>query len=61
MKKSQLALLIGTLCLSGSPYAGIMRHDIDVQEYRDFAENRGKYAIGATDIPLYRKDGSFDG
>lgn len=61
MKKSQLALMIGTLCLSGSPYAGIMRHDIDVQEYRDFAENRGKYAIGATDIPLYRKDGSFDG
>ncbi|WP_185749305.1 S6 family peptidase [Pantoea dispersa] len=61
MKKSQLALLIGTLCLSGSPYAGIMRHDIDVQEYRDFAENRGKYAIGATDIPLYRKDGTFEG
>lgn len=59
MKKSQLALLIGILCLSGSPYAGIMRHDIDVQEYRDFAENRGKYAIGATDIPLYRKDGTF--
>ncbi|MHB2092366.1 S6 family peptidase [Pantoea dispersa] len=61
MKKSQLALLIGTLCLSSSPYAGIMRHDIDVQEYRDFAENRGKYAIGATDIPLYRKDGTFEG
>ncbi|BAN99363.1 hypothetical protein E05_45970 [Plautia stali symbiont] len=32
-----------------------------MQEYRDFAENRGKYVVGATNIPVYRKDGSFDG
>ena len=61
MKKSQLALLIGAACLSGSPQAGIIRHDVAMQEYRDFAENRGKYAVGATNVPVYRKDGSFDG
>ena len=61
MKKSQLALLIGAACLSGSPQAGIIRHDVDMQEYRDFAENRGKYKPGEVNIPVYRLDGTFDG
>jgi len=36
-----------------------MLNDIDVQTYRDFAENLGKYKVGATNVPVYRKDGSF--
>jgi len=61
MKKSPLALLIGAFCISGTADAGIMRHDVDVQEYRDFAENLGKYKPGAEHIPVYRSDGSLDG
>ena len=38
-----------------------MRHDINVQDYRDFAENLGKYKPGATHVPVYRKDNSLDG
>ncbi|KAA5937110.1 autotransporter outer membrane beta-barrel domain-containing protein [Pantoea sp. Bo_2] len=38
-----------------------MRHDIDVQEYRDFAENLGKYSVGLTNIPVYKMDGSLSG
>ncbi|MGJ0193861.1 S6 family peptidase [Pantoea sp. RRHST58] len=38
-----------------------MRHDIDVQEYRDFAENLGSYSVGSTNIAVYKKDGSLSG
>ncbi|WP_374044850.1 S6 family peptidase [uncultured Pantoea sp.] len=38
-----------------------MRHDIDVQEYRDFAENLGNYSVGLTNIPVYKMDGSLSG
>jgi len=38
-----------------------MRHDIDVQEYRDFAENLGRYAPGEKNIPVYKKEGSLSG
>lgn len=37
-----------------------MRHDIAVQDYRDFGENLGKYKVGATHVPVYRKDGQLD-
>lgn len=36
-----------------------MLNDIDVQDYRDFAENLGGYNVGRMDIPVYRKDGSL--
>ncbi|WP_242456654.1 S6 family peptidase [Pantoea agglomerans] len=38
-----------------------MRHDIDVQEYRDFAENLGRYSVGLKNIPVYKMDGSLSG
>jgi len=37
-----------------------MRHDIAVQDFRDFGENLGKYKVGATHVPVYRKDGQID-
>jgi len=40
-------------------YAGIMLNDIDVQEYRDFAENMGRYSVGSINVPVYKKDGSL--
>nr|CDS57070.1 putative IgA-specific serine endopeptidase [Serratia symbiotica] len=38
-----------------------MRHDIEVQDYRDFGENLGKYSVGSMHIPVYKKDGSLSG
>ncbi|WP_428984340.1 S6 family peptidase [Pantoea vagans] len=38
-----------------------MRHDVDVQEYRDFAENLGNYSVGLTNIPVYKMDGTLSG
>jgi serine protease autotransporter len=55
------AALYCTFFICTKSYAGIMRHDIDVQEYRDFAENLGKYSVGLTNIPVYKMDGSLSG
>lgn len=38
-----------------------MRHDVDVQEYRDFAENLGRYTVGSSHLPVYKKNGSLSG
>lgn len=36
-----------------------MLNDIDVQTYRDFAENLGNYNAGATNVPVYKKRDHF--
>lgn len=36
-----------------------MLNDIDVQTYRDFAENLGNYNAGAMNVPVYKKEGSL--
>ena len=55
------ALGYGIILISFSGYAGVMRHDINVQEYRDFAENMGKYRVGLSNIPIFKKDGELSG
>ena len=55
--KKITALGYGIILISFSGYAGVMRHDINVQEYRDFAENMGKYRVGLSNIPIFKKDG----
>jgi serine protease autotransporter len=37
-----------------------MRHDTEVLDYRDFAENLGKYRPGISAIPVYKKNGELD-
>lgn len=60
MKKSYVICYCSFfICITS--YAGILRHDIEVQDYRDFAENLGKYSVGATHIPVYKKDGTLSG
>jgi len=55
------AALCCTFFICTKSYAGIMRHDVDVQEYRDFAENLGNYSVGLTNIPVYKMDGTLSG
>jgi serine protease autotransporter len=41
--------------------AGIMREDVSVQDYRDFAENLGKYEAGEENIEVFKMDGTSAG
>ncbi|WGE71954.1 autotransporter outer membrane beta-barrel domain-containing protein [Actinobacillus equuli subsp. haemolyticus] len=60
-RKSKISLLVLSTLASQSINAGVMRHDIDVQTYRDFAENRGVFQPGATNVPVYKTDGTLSG
>lgn len=42
-------------------YAAIVRSDINYQLYRDFAENKGLFAVDRTNIPIYNTSGKFTG
>lgn len=51
----------GSAILSLTANAAILREDINVQDYRDFGENLGKYRPGMSNIPVYRKEGTLSG
>lgn len=51
------ALLLSPLLLSGPAGASIVSAEIDYQIFRDFAENKGAFRPGATDIAIYNKQG----
>ncbi|TBM18429.1 hypothetical protein EYY84_03495, partial [Hafnia alvei] len=59
-KKTLLASLIFSALMEPAS-AALMRDDISTQVYRDFGENRGIFAPGATNIPIYHTDGSLSG
>lgn len=42
-----------------TPYseAALVRDDVDYQIFRDFAENKGKFFVGATDLSVKNKQG----
>ncbi|MBY4839546.1 S6 family peptidase [Pantoea sp. DY-5] len=55
------ALFYSALLVALPSYAGVMRHDTNVQDYRDFAENMGKFRPGISNIPIYKKNGDLSG
>ena len=55
------ALLLSPLLLSGPAGASIVSAEIDYQIFRDFAENKGMFRPGATNIPIYNKQGGLVG
>ncbi|ELG93108.1 outer membrane autotransporter barrel domain-containing protein [Escherichia coli KTE146] len=55
------ALLLSPLLLSGPAGASIVSAEIDYQIFRDFAENKGAFRPGATDIVIYNKRGELVG
>ncbi|MDO4698838.1 MAG: S6 family peptidase [Pasteurellaceae bacterium] len=55
-----LASLIAA-SLYSSAYAGIVRSDVDYQLFRDFAENKGAFKVGASNIPVYDNNNVFLG
>lgn len=57
--KTMIATLIG---IAIAPvHASVVRSDVDYQEFRNFAENKGKYQVGAVNIPVYSNDGTYLG
>lgn len=58
-KISLMVLSVSCLSYPMISLAGIVRSDIAYQIYRDFAENKGLFVPGATDIPVYDKDGNL--
>ncbi|MEN0105005.1 MAG: S6 family peptidase, partial [Pseudomonas sp.] len=59
-KLTALALVVHALSQQAAQ-AGTVRDDIDYLLYRNFAENRGPFRPGATDIEVQFKDGSLAG
>ncbi|EGS5037627.1 TPA: S6 family peptidase [Escherichia coli] len=55
------ALLLSPLLLSSPAGASIVSAEIDYQIFRDFAENKGAFRPGATDIAIYNKQGELVG
>ena len=53
--------LLGAACLLSPAYSGLMADSIDLQTYRDFAENRGVFGINEKDVPIYDKEGNYVG
>lgn len=54
-------LSLSLFCTAPSLQAGLMHPDYDLQTYRDFAENRGKFAAGKKNIDIHFSDGSKAG
>lgn len=58
---SKIALSLSCFMLSATAMASAVRGDIDYQHFRDFAENRGLFSIGATNLPIYKTNGDLAG
>ncbi|AXP59459.1 TPA: adhesion and penetration autotransporter Hap [Haemophilus influenzae] len=65
MKKTVFRLNFLTACISlgivSQAWAGHTYFGIDYQYYRDFAENKGKFTVGAKNIEVYNKEGKMIG
>lgn len=64
MHRLLLNVYVPTIIFVGSGLmteAGLLHNDISLQTYRDFAENRGRFASDQTNIPIYTKDGELIG
>lgn len=61
MKLNYLAVFCCSFFTSSPLLAGIMREDVSVQDYRDFAENLGKYSVGKENIEVFKTDDTSAG
>lgn len=57
---SRIAILVSAFC-SISAFGSAVRSDIDYQYFRDFAENKGQFQIGSTNVPIFNKANGFVG
>lgn len=57
-KKFKLNFIALTVAYSLAPYteAALVRDDVDYQIFRDFAENKGRFSVGATNVEVRDKN-----
>lgn len=57
-KKFKLNFIALTVAYALTPYteAALVRDDVDYQIFRDFAENKGRFSVGATNVEVRDKD-----
>lgn len=57
-KKFKLNFIALTVAYALTPYteAALVRNDVDYQIFRDFAENKGKFSVGATNVEVRDKN-----
>ncbi|EAM9431594.1 TPA_asm: autotransporter outer membrane beta-barrel domain-containing protein [Salmonella enterica] len=58
-KSSSLILLVAVVSsfvFSGHALASVVNGEFDYQVYRDFAENKGQFTPGASNIPIFKRD-----
>ncbi|HHE9979909.1 TPA: S6 family peptidase [Haemophilus influenzae] len=57
-KKFKLNFIALTVAYALTPYteAALVRDDVDYQIFRDFAENKGKFSVGATNVEVRDKN-----
>ena len=59
-KAASIATLVASSII-GQAQASVVRSDVDYQTFRDFGENKGKFQVGAVNIPIYDKNGNYLG
>lgn len=59
-KLSKLSAFV-LLGIAQTASAAFIRADIDYQTYRDFAENKGRFTVGAQNVAIYNKQGTYLG
>lgn len=59
LRPSLLALSITLFC--GGADASMVRSDVNYQYFRDFAENKGQFHVGASNVPIFNKQGNYIG
>ncbi|EKF0879063.1 autotransporter outer membrane beta-barrel domain-containing protein, partial [Escherichia coli] len=54
-------LLLTSVLFSAGGFAGTVNNELGYQLFRDFAENKGMFRPGATNIAIYNKQGELVG
>ncbi|SMB80602.1 outer membrane autotransporter barrel domain-containing protein [Pasteurella testudinis DSM 23072] len=60
-KLNPLSAIIIACFVNAHALASVVRSDIPYQTYRDFGENKGQFVVGATNLPIYGKNGELIG
>lgn len=56
LRPTLAAVAVSVVCASAQ--ASIVRNDVDYQYFRDFAENKGAFRQGASNVNIYNNKGS---
>ena len=59
LRPTLAAVAVSVICASAQ--GAIVRNDVDYQYFRDFAENKGAFRQGATNVNIYNKQGQYVG